>query len=164
MDMTRVNTEKLTAAVEKATKKIEEAEALLAPFLVMLTERERATMLRTRDGFPEAGRQLARAIVKHPKIAAASGFEADAVTEDIANVEAIAQLGERTSALAQRLADSRLTWLAEAWAPSLAAYAMAKVGAKTDGELAAVVEPLATIFATHRAHKAAAPQPAAPVK
>ena len=46
--------------------------------------------------------------------------------------------------------ETRLTWLSEAWVPSLALYAIAKVEAETDGALRTIVEPLAAVFSTPR--------------
>jgi vacuolar-type H+-ATPase subunit I/STV1 len=162
MESTRINTKKLNVAVAKATKKIEEANALLAPYLVLLTENERARMPRAREGFSPVGRSLVRAIAEHPEVATASGFEAKAVVEDLDNVEALAPLVEKVSELGRRLADSRLTWLAEAWVPSLTAYGVAKALSKSNAALRTVIAPLAEMFATRRARAQGAAPPAAP--
>lgn len=154
MNLTRVDTKKLKTAVEKATGHIEQAAQALKPFLVVLTDDARASTQRARDGFPDAGRTLASAMTSHPTVAAASGFEADAVVEDLDNVAVLKPLAAQVAELSQLLADSTLTWLAEAWVPSLAAYAVAKVQAKTNGALRALVDPIAAIFATNRAQAA----------
>src|SRR5262249_40197885 len=109
----------------------------------------------TRDGFPDAGRSLARAAVQHPEIAAVSGFESDAVVEDLDNVDVLAPLVEKVAELAQTLADTKLAWLAEAGGPSLAPYLVAKV--KRSGALRTVIDPLAAIFATARSRAATPP-------
>jgi hypothetical protein len=156
---TRVNTDDLRVAVQKAIEKINEAAAILAPFLVVLSQEGRAGTPRAREGFPEAGRSLARAIVAHPAIAAAAKYDVEAVNEDLDNVAALAPLTEKIAELTQLVADSKLVWLAEAWVPSLSAYGIAKVAAKDNGALRTIIAPLAAIFAIARAKKG---QPAAP--
>lgn len=153
MGATRIDTKKLKAAIEQAERKVDEAKKILAPYLVILTDKERAEMPRARDKFEPAGRQLARAIPEHAKIAAAVDFDAEAVIEDLDNVAALSPLAEKTAELTQQIADSKLTWLAEAWSPSLAVYAVAKAGARVDGKLRTLIEPLAAIFATRRARR-----------
>ena len=155
MEPTRIDTKKLTAAVAKAAAKIEEAEALLGPYLVTLTDKERASTLRPRDGFPDAGRAFARAISAHPEVGQAVAYDGAAVVEDLDNVQALAPLQETLARFVQRASDSKLAWLAEAYGPSLAAYAVAKVRAQKDGALRAAIEPLEAMLATGRRKKAA---------
>ena len=57
---------------------------------------------------------------------------------------------EKLNALNRLVADTRLLWLSEAWVPSLALYAVAKVKAKTNGAIRTIVDPLAEVFATIR--------------
>jgi hypothetical protein len=85
------------------------------------------------------------------------------VREDLDNVAEIAPLDAKLGRLAQLVADSRLTWLAEAYEPSLAVYGVAKVRAKKDGSLSDLLEPMAEVFATRRARAKKAPA-AAPGK
>lgn len=153
MEYTRIETGKLTTAVEKALKKIEEARAIVEPYLVLLTDAERAGTQRAREGFPEAGRKLARAMIKHPNIAAVTSFDSDAVVEDLNNVAALNPIGEAIESFARTIADSKLTWMAEAWVPSLAVYSVAKTGAKQNAAMSELLDPLAPIFATQRAKK-----------
>jgi hypothetical protein len=87
---------------------------------------------------------------KRPDIASLTGYSADAVLEDLNNVELIDPLLPRLEALAQRVSDSRLQWLAEAQEPTLAAYAVAKTLAKRDGSLAAIIEPLKKVLSNSR--------------
>lgn len=159
MVSTRLDTAKLKLAVDKATKKIEEANDLLAPYLVILHEQERAKIPRARDGFDEAARSLSRGIEGHAGVIAATDFDAEAVIEDLDNVKLLAPVLEKTLELTRRITDSQLVWRAEAWTPALLAYGVAKVLSKTNAALRSVVDPLAAIFATHRtrAAKAAAP-------
>jgi hypothetical protein len=158
MELTRVDTVKLKAAVEGAVKKIDEAFALLEPYLVVLSDQERAKTPRARDGFGEAATSLSRAIADHPNIAATAGFDAEAVLEDLANVREIQPLIEKLTELHKRVADSKLVWLAEAWIPSLTAYAVAKAVSKTNAALRTVIAPLAEMFATRRG-RAGKPDP-----
>jgi len=147
---TRVDAVKLQEAVEEATKLLQQVEAILAPYFVVLTDKERQTMPKAREGFEPAGRAIARAVAKFPEIGAVAGLDPEAVTEDLDNAVAIAPLAERTAVLSRRLADSRLTWLAEAWSPSLTAYGIAKVLARKDGKVREVIEPLASVFSVRR--------------
>ena len=57
------------------------------------------------------------------------------------------------SELTQRIADSRLVWLADAWRPSLAVYAAAKVLATRQGALRTIVQTLAPIFVIPKSPK-----------
>lgn len=159
MTLTRIPTDTLALALAEAERKIQEAQSLLAPFLVVLTEEERATLLRPREGFFEAGRALARAVREHPTLQAATEFDPEAVEEDLQNSLLLASLSEKLRELAQRVADSRLAWLAEAYAPSLSAYALAKVMAKTNGALRTVLDALSPVFATYRTRRAELPAP-----
>ena len=151
MQYTRIDTAKLADAVRQAQIKIDEAAALLAPYLVIINAEERASTPRARETFPAAGRSLARAVADYPGIASASGFDGAAMNEDLDNAEVLAPLIEKVTELSQRIDDSKLVWLAEAWVPSLAAYGVAKAAARNNAGLRAVVAPLARIFATNRA-------------
>lgn len=151
MNYTRVDTKKLTADCEKAAKKLDEALAILGPYLVIMSDKDRAVTPRARDGFAPAARALTRAIAEHPNVAAASEFDDAAVLEDLANVEVLQPVWEKVGEISQRLADTKLTWLAEAWVPSLTAYGVAKALANTNASLRTVIAPLADIFATRRA-------------
>lgn len=150
MQSTRIKTADLEVAVTKAAKKIDEAMGLLAPFLVVITDAERAATPRTREAFPEASAALGRAIADHPKIADAADYNGEAVEEDLANAKVLAPLAEKLVEFAQQVADSKLVWLAEAYVPSLTAYGVAKVVAKTNAALRTVIAPLAAVFATRR--------------
>ncbi|AUX48573.1 uncharacterized protein SOCE26_101110 [Sorangium cellulosum] len=86
---TRIDTADLELATAKARKKIEEAFALLAPYLVVLNDAERAAMPRARDGFEQATRSLWRAMAEHPAVASAAGFQSEAVLEDLSNLDVI---------------------------------------------------------------------------
>jgi hypothetical protein len=150
MQPTRIKTDDLQVAVTTALKKIDEAMALLAPYLVLITDNERAATPRTREAFPEASGALGRAIADHPKIADAADYNGAAVQEDLDNAVVLAPLAEKLTEFTQRVADSRLVWLAEAYVPSLTAYRVAKAVAKTNAALRTVIAPLAAIFATRR--------------
>lgn len=154
MQPTRIKTVDLQVAVTEALKKIDEAMALLAPFLVLLTDAERAATPRAREGFPEASAALGRAIADHPKIADAADYNGEAVQEDLDNAKVVAPVAEKLAEFAQRVADSRLAWLAEAYVPSLTAYGVAKVVAKNNAALRTVIAPLAAVFATRRGKQA----------
>lgn len=150
MNYTRVDTKKLKAAIEKAVSHVDQAKAALSPYLSTMTDAERNSLAHPRAAFPPAGRTLARAAVDHPEVAAVSDFDAEAVVEDLDNAEALAPVLEKLSELTRLVGDTRLLWLSEAWVPSLALYAVAKVKAKANGAIRTVVEPLADVFATVR--------------
>ncbi|AUX38014.1 MULTISPECIES: hypothetical protein [Sorangium] len=157
---TRIDTAELELATAKARKKIDEAFALLAPYLVVLNEAERAAIPRAREGFEQATRSLCRAMAEHTAVATAAGFSSEAVLEDLNNLDVIRPLFERVEELWQRLADSRLAWSAEAWSPSLVAYGVSKAASEVNPALRTVTAPLAKIFATRRARGGEEPQPA----
>ncbi|WP_437675552.1 hypothetical protein [Sorangium sp. So ce131] len=161
---TRIDTADLELATTKARKKIEEAFTLLAPYLVVLNDAERAAMPRAREGFEQATRSLCRAMAEHPAVATAAGFQSEAVLEDLNNLDVIRPFFERVEELWQRLADSRLAWAAEAWSPSLVAYGVAKAASEVNPALRTVTGPLAKIFATRRSRAEEPPQPAQPTQ
>ena len=88
MVSTRIDTAKLKLAAEQAAKKIEEANALLAPYLVVLSDQERAKIPRTRDGFDEATRSLSRGIEGH-----ANGVVEDSLNEDVRRRRVVSPAG-----------------------------------------------------------------------
>lgn len=150
MEFTRVDAKKLKAAVEKAMGHLDQAKAALNPYVANLTDDQRGSLAHPRASFPAAGRTLARAAIDHPEVAAVSDFDAEAVVEDLDNAEALAPVLEKLNELNRLVADTRLLWLSEAWVPSLALYAVAKVKAKTNGAIRTIVDPLAEVFATIR--------------
>lgn len=150
MEYTRVDTKKLVQALDKAAGHLDQALELLAPYTVVLDEAQRATLLKPRDSFPSAAEAvLAEASAPQFKeLLEFAAFDSEAVAEDLANVKALAKLEGRMSRIAQRLADSRLLWLAEAYAPLLELYALVKAKAKSDPEVSTLVAPLADAFAS----------------
>lgn len=155
MEYTRINTQELKTALQKACEQLDAVEALLKPYLVLLTEAERKYVPRSREGFEkeEKGRAFAAEMAKHPKIAELARFESAAVVEDLDNVRELVTIENKVNAITQRILDSRLLWLGEAWVPSLTAYRVAKSLAKDDAELEALVAMLADLFATTRERK-----------
>ncbi len=142
----RIDSTALSAAVDQATVKLSEIEVLLSPFLELIDEQTRASQLRPRDGFQEAIQTSIRALEDFPTVAQVAGFEQEAVLEDVNNVEALKPLVERMNELAQRLSDSRLVWLSQAFAPSLVLYQVARGLLRTTPGLRAVVDPLSALF------------------
>lgn len=157
MTPTRVDSKKLRSAVTLAIKKLEEAVDALEPYLAVLPDAERATVPRVRSDFPAAARKLAVESEKHADVVAATDYDAEAVLEDLDNVDAIAALADPLARLQRMLDDSRLLWLAEAYVPSLELYGVAKVRAKKDGKLAQAIAPLAEMFATPRKRRTGTP-------
>lgn len=154
MTLTRIKTQELAKALTEALQKLDEVRALLAPYLVIATPQDRRDAVRPPESFPAAGRALCRASVEHPLLqAAAPQFEAEAVIEDLDNVDLLEPLTEKLEEMLQQIADSKLSWLSEAYLPSLAVYAVAKAMSKTNGALRTVVDPLAQIFSTARSRR-----------
>jgi hypothetical protein len=153
MNYTRIDTKKLKAAVAAAEKKLDEVDAHLDA-LPQLTDEQRAELLRPRADFPKAGRKLAAKSGEHGDLVAATEYDAEAVLEDLDNVDVIEELGPRLARLARRVDDARLLWLAEAYVPTLEFYGVARVRAKKDAVLAQTIAPLAAVMATPRAKAA----------
>jgi hypothetical protein len=149
----RVDPIQFEAAVAEAQAYLTMAFELLAPFLVVLSDEERIRVPRTRAGFLEAGRKLALAIDGHPAVAQAAAYDPIAAGECLDNVAQLNGLMLKLSELTQRIADSRLVWLADAWGPSLAVYAAAKALATRQGALRTIVQALAPIFSTPKLSK-----------
>ena len=150
INTTRVDTNKLTKAVNTANDHLDAAAHALEQYLVLLTNEGRAHTLRVRKDFPAAARKLADAVGPHADIVGATDFDADAVREDLDNVELLASVEQRVTNLARLLSDSRLTWRAEAFVPSLQVYGVANVRAKNNAALQQAIAPLARVFATRR--------------
>ena len=129
----RVDPIEFESAVSEAQAYLTVAFELLAPYLVVLSDDERLSVPRTRTGFLEAGRKLALAIDGHPAVAQAAEYDPIAAGECLDNVAQLNGLMIKLSELTQRIADSRLVWLADAWGPSLAVYAAAKALATRQG-------------------------------
>jgi hypothetical protein len=157
MNLSRLDTKKLRQAVANATKKLEEAQAALEPVLKILPDAERATVPRVRSDFPDAARALAKQSAEHADVVAATEYDAEAVLEDLDNIDAIKDLDKPLLRMQQMIDDSRLLWRAEAYVPSLELYGVAKVRAKKDGKLAQAIAPLADVFATPRKKTPKAP-------
>lgn len=149
----RIDPIEFEAAVSEAQAYLAVAFGLLAPYLVVLTDDERLSVPRTRTGFLEAGRKPALAIDGHPAVAQAAEYDPIAAGECLDNVAQLNGLMIKISELTQRIADSRLAWLADAWGPSLAVYAAAKALATRQGALRTIVQILAPIFATPKSSK-----------
>ncbi|MEQ1501054.1 MAG: hypothetical protein ABMB14_02440 [Myxococcota bacterium] len=156
MELTRVDSIKLAAAAEAATRHLNAAIAALEPLLTALNEADRATTLRPPVRFLEAGREMVRAAALAPALAETADFDATAVAEDLDNVALLAPVAQNLERLKALLDDSRLVWLAEAYAPSLALYRVCKEAQKSTPKLAPIVTPLADVFASRRKTRAAA--------
>lgn len=150
MELTRRNHKTLKQAVDKATAKLDEVNAVLEPLLPLLTDAQRASVPRVRADFPDAARSLAHASADHGDIVAATEYEAEAVLEDLDNVRVLDELAARLAIAQQRIDDARLLWNAEAFVPTMELYGVAKVRAKKDGKLAKAIEPLADVLSTPR--------------
>ena len=149
----RIDPIEFEAAVSEVQAYLTVAFELLAPYLVALSDDERPSVPRTRTGFLEAGRKLALAIDGHPAVAPAAEYNPIAAGECLDNVAQLNGLMIKLHELTQRIADSRLVWLADAWGPSLTVYAAAKALATRKGSLRTIVQALAPVFATSKSSK-----------
>jgi hypothetical protein len=150
MQFSRKDNKKVVRAVTAATAKLQEAVSILEPVLELLSPDQRENIARVRNSFPAAARQLAAAAPNHPEMVAAVDYDAEAVIEDLDNVDALKPLDAPLGRINQMVADSRLHWQAEAYVPSLELYGVAKVRARRDGDLAQTIKPMAEAFATLR--------------
>lgn len=150
MQRSRIDTQQLRTAVARATELVGEAIDVIAPFVTGLADAERATALNPPKDFSEAGRTLARSAEIHPDLFAACDFDPEEVITDLDNVAVLSPLFEKVERLGRVVGDARLVWLAEAWIPSLALYALATVRAKTKADLQNLVDALAEVFSTPR--------------
>ncbi len=152
MEYTRVPTSKLTSALQRATTALGEAEAAVSDLLVLLTPEARGTLPRPRDGFLSVARNVAHNgdLVE---LGRAVGYDPAAVLEDLANVEALDRLRAPIAKLQQRLDDSRLLWLAEAYGMTLELYGVARARAKADAGVATAITDLVNHLSTPRLKK-----------
>ena len=153
MQNKKVDALQFQAAVAEAQAYLTVAFELLAPFLVILSDDERRYVPRARAGFLGAGRNLALAIAEHPAVAQAAEYDPIAAGECLDNVAQLNGLIIKLGELVQRITDSRLAWLADAWRPSLAVYAAAKALATRQGALRTIVQALAPVFDTPKSPK-----------
>jgi hypothetical protein len=86
-------------------------------------------------------------------VAQAAAYDPIAVGECFDNVEQLNGLVRKLGELAQRIADSRLVWLSDAWRPSLSVYAAAKALATRQGALRTLVQALSPVFANPKSTK-----------
>lgn len=152
MKYTRTDSKKLSAAVGRAVKALGEAEDAVSELLVLLTPEERSTLSRPRDGFLAVARKVAHN-ADLAEIGRAAGYDAEAVLEDLTNVDALDRVRAPLAKLQQRLDDSRLLWLAEAYSMTLELYGVARARAKSDASVAAAIEDLVTHLASPRLKK-----------
>lgn len=143
---TRIDSETLRADVRVAAEHIRAAIAALKPHLVRLTAEERAALLKPVTGFAEKVPALLRAAETHPELAAAVDFDAEAVQEDLDNVEILNAIAEPLRDLAQDVADTILRSRDEAYTECLTLHAVARTAARRDPALQGVVDALASLF------------------
>ena len=152
MDYTRVDTKKLSAAITKAIELVKKADEAVGDVLELLTPTERAALPKPHEGFAAAARLVADS-TDLDGLKDVAGYDGEAVHEDLANVEAVDKLSPALAKLTQRVADSRLLWLAEAYSMNAELYRLAKARAKSDAVVAKAIEPLAAHFAVVRLKK-----------
>ncbi len=152
MQYTRVSTSALTTALTRAITAIGEAEGAVSDLLVLLTPEERATLPRPREGFVQVARNVAHN-GDLGELGRAVGYDAPSVLEDLSNAEALDRLRAPLTRLQQRLDDSRLLWLAEAYGMTLELYGVARARAKSDASVAMAITDLVAHLATPRMKK-----------
>jgi|JI10StandDraft_1071094.scaffolds.fasta_scaffold268236_2 hypothetical protein len=146
----RVNTQAFAAAVAHSLALRKQADDVLAPFLVDLTEEQRRSLSRPADAFPDRARRVAEGMGEFSEVALAAGYDREEVLEDLDNVNQIARLQDHTDAFQRRLADTRLVWLSEAYSATLAVYNVARTLVKTKPALSRIIDALKSIFSSRR--------------
>jgi hypothetical protein len=146
----RVNSQAFAAAVAHSLALRKQADDVLAPFLVNLTEEQRRSMARPSDAFPDRARRVAEGMSEFPDVALAAGYDPEEVLEDLENINQIARLQDQADAFQRRLADSRLVWLWESFSATLAVYNVARTLVKTKPALSRIVDALKSIFSGGR--------------
>ena len=141
----------LIAALELAHPLLLQVSALLSPYLPNITETERGHFPRPPDGFQKAVPLLIQAMKTRPHVTALAGFNGEAVSARIQGATSVSQVLSEMEELQQRLADSRLLQLSEAWRSCLTAYTVARSAEKADPTLRVVIEPMAEVFRGRRA-------------
>ncbi|MFO0648077.1 MAG: hypothetical protein U0326_17695 [Polyangiales bacterium] len=152
MEYTRVDTKKLTAAIARVVGALRQADEALDDLTVLLTPAARSSLLKPRDGFAAAARTLAKS-GDLDDLKAAVGYESEAVLEDLANVEALDEVETLLAKIKQRVDDSSLLWLSEAYGMTLELYGVAKARAKVDARVAKAIEALVAHLASPRLKK-----------
>jgi hypothetical protein len=147
MNQTRIDTAKLRADAKAVEELLSEINKKVDPYLVSISDRERQGLPRVREGFFEVVRKIVKSVARFPEVAQMAGFDPAAVQEDLENAELIQNVADRSRILAQRIADTQMTWMAEAWIPTLTLYSVAKARARVDNKIREIVEPLANLFA-----------------
>ena len=147
---TRVPTHLVAELAARTAKHLDDLEGSMSELLVVLEPDERRRMPRVRNSFLEAALQFSDVLKKRPDIVAITKYDAEAVVEDLQNVLLIAPLLPRLEALAQRVSDSELQWLAEAQEPTYAAYSVARTLSERDGSLGKLIEPMRKVLSNRR--------------
>jgi hypothetical protein len=155
VEQTRIDPQALKAAIDTALEHYRQADLALAPFLVYLTPEERGRVPTPPDAFPEAARKLTENISGEPELAQMTGFDGEAVIEDLENVNQLARLRAYSDDLARRVADSRLRWLGEAYVTCLNAYGAARGLLSIKPAFGKIVDALKGIFGGGRRKNAA---------
>jgi len=148
-ELTRVDTEALRSKIEQVSIQIESIMDDLTE-LVVIGADDRSTLFRPPAAFSGAARELAKLMNAHPDIAETTGYDAEAVEEDLDNVDILAPLEGSLTELMQRIQDSRLLWLAEAFVQSAAAYKVARALSQSRPELRRLIQTLAPVFGRTR--------------
>lgn len=154
MNLTRVDSAKLKAAVDSAKANLEAALKALEAHLVILPEDERLEMLKPPANFPQAARQMAQAMTLHPEMAKFAGYEGAAAMEDLVNVEILEVLAPLIHRISQMTIDSKLKWMAELYEQTLIAYRVAKLQTKNNAKLAEDITPVVEYFSSRLRKKA----------
>lgn len=153
MANSRVDSDKFKAAIKTAETKLSESLKALEPFMVMLNEDDRRYILRPRSGFVNIARKIESILSEHPEIGKTVDVTSDALTEDLNNLDAMTVIFEKVERLTQMLADTKLKWTAEAYHQALPVYHVAKLRAKSDGQMANRLEEIAEFFSTKRGNR-----------
>lgn len=153
MPLTREETERLKHAVDTAAGHINQAFVVLEPFLPLIGAEERETIPRARTKLLDALPQLIKATETDPQLAETAQFDAQAVAEDKANIDAVSPLLVPTRELAQRLSDAVLVWGGEIVVQTTAVYRVAQALQSRNPALRTLVDVLKPVFAVPKRKK-----------
>lgn len=153
MPLTREETERIRLAVETASGHINQAFTVLEPFLPVISAEQRESIPRPRKTLFEALPQLFKAVETDPQLAETAGFDAQAVAEDKANIDAVSPLLVPTRELAQRVSDAVLLWGGEIVVQTTTVYGVAQALQKRNPALRTLVDVLKPVFAVTKRKK-----------
>ncbi len=135
----------LASLVTELTALLDEAEARLGPEPPALTGAEKRRASKPRKGAEKFLRDIAQAVER--SALESQGLSATEMMGRLSDAEILKPLDTRLAKMRKRVSDELFTARGDAWEMGLQFYAVLTRRARTDGELAASIEPLRKSFA-----------------